>query len=166
MAFAPSKRRRKKNPPAAVPMTSMMDMMTIILLFLLKSYSASGALVQPAFKNLPKSSIDTKPARHLAIIVSQEGCFADVDAKEKPMIATRDEFVDDSTPSVPSLEDYIMQQQQRDQELGKKVTDQMTIQAADDIPYSWILKVTQTGSEAGIQKYEFVVIKKSRVTEE
>ncbi|MDP8206680.1 MAG: biopolymer transporter ExbD [Candidatus Electryonea clarkiae] len=159
MAFAPSKRKRRRKSESPGSMTSMMDMMTIILLFLLKSYSSTGALLQPAFKNLPQSTVEKAPERNLAIVISQDGCFADVDAEVKPMIAPVEEFKDDSSPSIPSLEDYIMQQQERDQVLGKKVTDQMTIQAADDIPYSWILKVTQTGSEAGIQKYDFVIIK-------
>jgi hypothetical protein len=44
MAFKPSTKRKKRNMEGGLNMNSMMDMVTIILLFLLKSYSTSGAL--------------------------------------------------------------------------------------------------------------------------
>ena len=51
MAFAPSKakkHRRRRNPSMVLQITSMMDIFTILLVFLLKSYSAEGQLVRIA----------------------------------------------------------------------------------------------------------------------
>lgn len=164
MAFAPSKRRRKtRKIETERSLTSMMDMMTIILLFLLKSYSSSGALIKPAIDNLPESTADTEPRKELSIIVTRDmGILADVETDPKPLISPLGELNDDTEAILPGLESYILDQQQKDERLGKKkITDKMTIQGADDIPYAWILKVTQTGQEAGIVKYDFLIIKKS-----
>ncbi len=184
MAFAPSKARRyKKNKDAKMNLSSMMDMMTIILLFLLKSYSASGALIKPAVDiQLPTSSVQTEPKRALAVILIkdseflQPGLYLDTeeiaDAANEKLPASRraeivqqfllapiDQFTNDNIPMISGLLDKIEQQQRQDEELGKKITDEMTIQAAENIPYSWILKITATGSLAQMAKYDFVVVK-------
>ncbi len=164
MAFAPSKRTRKRDKKfQEMNLSAMMDMMTIILLFLLKSYSSSGALLQPAFDNLPESSSETDPKKTLGIVVSGEGLFADVDTEtgERPLISTVQELEDDFEAILPGLENYILKQQERDSDLGLQITDEMSVQGADNIPYSWILKITQTGQETGIIKYDFVITKKA-----
>ncbi len=74
-------------------------------------------------------------------------------------IADLEEFLDEESPSLPSFEDLIFEVQELDRYLGKEVTDEVTIQAGKDVPYSWILKVTKTGEITGITKYNFVVIK-------
>ncbi len=184
MAFAPSKRRRlKRNDDPKMNLSSMMDMMTIILLFLLKSYSASGALIKPALDiQLPQSSVQTEPKRALAVVLIknsnflQPGLYLDTEEigdagneKLPParraeianqfMIAPMAQIEDENTPMIQGLYDKIVQQQDQDMDLGKEVTDEMTIQAASDIPYNWILKITATGSAANIATYDFVVIK-------
>ena len=77
MAFKPSK--SKKNAKAAdapLNMNAMMDMMTIILLFLLKSYSTQGVLVTPS-KDLvlPESVRTERPTKQVTVAVSTSGAI-------------------------------------------------------------------------------------------
>ena len=68
----PSKRikKRKRKKDEKLNITSMMDMFTIILVFLLKSYSAEGQLITPAAGlEIPESKTDlvAKPALEITI---------------------------------------------------------------------------------------------------
>ncbi len=162
MAFAPSKRTRKRGGGEdKVDLSAMMDLMTIMLLFLLKSYSSTGALLEQYMAiELPESTIQEAPRKALGVIISkQEGLLRDIAGEVKPPIAPIEEFLDEESPVLPTFEDFVLEVQEQDRYLGKDVTDEVTIQAGSDVPYSWILKVTKTGEVTGITKYNFVVIK-------
>ena len=74
MAFTPSKSKKHNTQlQGSLNMNSMMDMMTIILLFLLKSYSTTGALAaQSESLKLPVSTRDIKPKKELNVSVAQD----------------------------------------------------------------------------------------------
>ena len=74
MAFQPSKSKKNLSQESGtLNMNSMMDMMTIILLFLLKSYSTEGALVTPSEQlRLPQSVQGEKPKKELSVSVASE----------------------------------------------------------------------------------------------
>ena len=60
MAFIPSRIKKHDTNPGKVRvnLTSMMDMFTIILVFLLKTYSTEGMLIHPSDSlTLPTSTI-------------------------------------------------------------------------------------------------------------
>ncbi|MCK5350984.1 biopolymer transporter ExbD, partial [bacterium] len=65
MAHAPTKRRtaRARKPSLLVlNITSMLDMFTILIIFLLKSYSAEGIILTiPADLHLPQSTTQSAP---------------------------------------------------------------------------------------------------------
>ena len=88
MAYTPSK--SKKHPTkleGSLNMNSMMDMMTIILLFLLKSYSTTGALAtQSESLKLPESQRTTKPQKELNVSVAQDMILVN----EQPVMRTAD----------------------------------------------------------------------------
>ena len=74
MAFAPSRsKKHDTKKEGELNMNSMMDMMTIILLFLLKSFSTDGALVAPSQDlTLPTSFQTEKPKKELNVAISQD----------------------------------------------------------------------------------------------
>lgn len=75
MAYIPSRIKKHDTHPgkAWLNLTSMMDMFTIILVFLLKTYSTEGQLLQPSkYLTLPKSTVKTPPETALDLIVSKE----------------------------------------------------------------------------------------------
>jgi len=167
MAFAPSKRKRlQTREPVAVSLTSMMDMMVIILLFLLKTYAVTGALLRPAIDNLPLSTSDTTPRKTLSLVLTKDGLFEDADdfasmseaQREARRIAAPAELEGTKEVRLPSLESFLKQRRELEASLGKRLRSrELTIQASKEIPYAWVLKLINTASLMDYDVYEFVV---------
>lgn len=164
MAFAPSKGKKHRRSGAAAPqLTSMMDMMTIMLLFLLKTYSVSGALIKPAEGvQLPNSTVTKEPAKVLSLIITRDGLYEDVSHKERRLIEDEASLQDDNAVELPKLFAYLSQVQDRNRQLGRDEKRTLTIQGDKTTPYRWILKVINTCSNAGFEKIDFVVFKESK----
>ncbi len=162
MAFIPSK--AKKNPPKAAEMpnlSSMMDMMTIILLFLIKSMSASGALMPPAPGiELPESKIQTEPQQHLAFIINERGVFQqDEDGKPVRNLALPQELTDPSIPMFEHLITFLDSAKQVDRRLGRTEREIITLQGDKNIPYGYLYKFISSCGEAGFSTIQFIVEK-------
>ena len=167
MAFPPSKRRRlKTTEPTGLMLTSMMDIMVIILLFLLKTYAVTGALMHPSVANLPVSTADKSPRKTLSLVLTSYGLyedvegFADMDTAQRAAhrIAPISEFRDSKEVSLPSLERFLNERSELEVSLGKAAeSPEMTIQAEKDIPYAWILRLINASSASGYDILEFVV---------
>lgn len=170
MAFAPSRRRRTlTRKPATVSMNAMMDMMTIILLFLLKTWSVTGGIFTPAIANLPVSNTQMEARRTLSLILTSEGLFeeAEVGGEQGPglgrLLVPSEEFNSAQSVSLPSLESFLAQRRQLERELGKLIPSRsLTVQAADDIPYAWVLKLVNASTLADYDQFEFVVEREGR----
>ncbi len=167
MAFAPSKRKRlKTRGEAKVSLNSMMDMMTIILLFLLKSFSASGQLLTPAQGiNLPHSTSEEDLRQSMMVILMpNDGLMLNQEGRpfeELPRIATPADLAVEDQVIIDNLANMIMERQISNQNLNIPPMTDMTIQADEAVPYSWVLKVIQTATEAQITTFDFVIIKSS-----
>ena len=75
MAFIPSHRKRHKTGSGQIrlQLTSMMDMFTILLVFLLKTYSTHGQLINPSQDlTLPTSNVLNPPEVGLDVTVSSD----------------------------------------------------------------------------------------------
>lgn len=164
MAFAPSKgKRHLHREEAKLRITSLMDVMTIMLLFLLKTYSVSGALMKPAEGvELPNSTVTQEPVKVLGLIVTTDGVFEDTDPKVRQKIEGLVPLNDDNAVDLPNLYSYLSQVQARNRELGREEKRVLTIQGDRTIPYRWILKIINTCSAAGFDKIDFVVYKESK----
>lgn len=172
MAAAPSHMRKHQGvKEEQIPLASMMDMMTIILLFLLKSYSASGALVTQVDKlELPASNskINPKAVLSLAIDGGTQGTEPGIYVEES---GTRVEMLDggeallaeSATMELPQLQAFLEERASEGRETqeryGIPFTGEITIQADKDMNYNTILKVLQTCMDAGFPKTDFVIIK-------
>jgi biopolymer transport protein ExbD len=72
------KKARRAGEPAALNITSMMDMMTIILVFLLKSYSTQDISVAPSEDfELPVSTVKKAPEMAVNVVVSKKNIVVD-----------------------------------------------------------------------------------------
>nr|HQV31996.1 biopolymer transporter ExbD [Calditrichia bacterium] len=69
MAFKPSAaKKHRTSTDEELNLTSMMDAMTIILLFLLKTYSTTGAIISPSSDlKLPYSLSTEAPHKELTV---------------------------------------------------------------------------------------------------
>ncbi len=162
MAFAPSK--SKKNPrkeKGGLSLNSMMDMMTIILLFLLKSMSTSGALIQPSDRLvLPTADRDMKPKKALALLVTKDGGVQEDMETNPRVIAGVDELNSDAMV-LPSLESYLVAQREFKEKAGVPFKGEVTIQCDKDVEYKWLLKVINTCGQTEYSTLDFVVIQES-----
>jgi len=68
-----AKKKRRVEADDELNITSMMDMMTIILVFLLKSFSATTITVKPSDTlMLPKSNAEKDPSVAVNVIIAQD----------------------------------------------------------------------------------------------
>ncbi|HEX7344763.1 MAG TPA: biopolymer transporter ExbD, partial [bacterium] len=160
MAFPPSKGKKHGRRLAAMPqMTSMMDMMTIMLLFLLKAFSTSGAFIKPGEGvDLPSSTVMNEPQKVLSLIVTQDGVYEDLDSKRGKRVEDLISLQDDNLVELPMLSDFLNRAQERSRQLGREEKRTLTVQGDKTIPYRWVLKVINTCSNSGFDKIDFVVL--------
>lgn len=151
MAFVPS--RIKKHDTGSggskLNLTSMMDMFTIILLFLLKTYSTEGQLISPSQQlTLPKSTIDQLPEVGLDLVVSKQviminhEVIAKVDdvVRNDPAVVTAGVI----KPLQERLKYYASQAKKMETDYGVKFSGKVTIQGDKDLHYNELVKVIRT----------------------
>jgi len=162
-----------------MPLASMMDMMTIILLFLLKSYSTTGVLVRQVDEiDLPLSSITTIPREALSIVVDS-GLRSGLPGVYVEHEGERSELLDDAAtmyrePSgaaahdprsmiLPGLENFLMEHafeaRELEEQFGIPFEGEVTVQADAAVNYNSILKVLNTCGTVGFNKPEFIVVR-------
>ena len=140
-------------------LNSMMDMMTIILLFLLKTMSTSGALIRPSeFVDLPRADRDMNPKKAVALLVNAEGVFMDTEGKP-PLLSLPQELDDPNNPVLPGLESFLVERRELARRVGGAMVGEVTIQCDKTVPYSWLLKVIATCGVTEFGTIDFVVIK-------
>ncbi|HHL71525.1 MAG TPA: hypothetical protein ENJ29_03350 [Bacteroidetes bacterium] len=167
MAFIPSRIKKHDTNPgeAKLNLNSMMDMFTIILLFLLKTYSTEGQLISPSrYLELPTSTIQQHPEVGLDLVVS------------KNLILVNDEPVADMeqvrendpktiangiiTPLFEKLRYYATQAKKIETEYGVKFSGKITIQGDKDLNYTDLVKVMRTCGASDYPNMRLVVYRK------
>ena len=132
-------------------MNSMMDMMTIILLFLLKSYSVEGALVkQDDNLRLPESMRDEKPKKELNVAVSQNVILVNDEPLMPVSDINRNEML--IAPLANKLYEYAEKEKQLEIEVGKEFTNQVIIQGDRKITFDILFKIMYTCSKSEFYK--------------
>ncbi len=160
MAFAPSNsKKHKKVDKGELNMNSMMDMMTIILLFLLKSFSTGGVLITPSEDlSLPTSFQTEKPKKELNVAISKE----EIIVNDVPIVAISS--LDKYEMMIPSLNaklaEYAKNEKHLELEVGKEFTHQVIIQGDESIPFEVLIKVMYTCSQSEFYKMRLLTVKK------
>jgi len=159
MAFQPSKSKKNlTKEEGTLNMNSMMDMMTIILLFLLKSFSTEGALVTPSEQlRLPQSVQGEKPKKELSVSVAKELILVN-----DVIVATTDDIQDDMLLIEPlrrKLAEYAQQKVELQNSIGKEFTHIVNIQGDEKIPFEVLFKVMFTCSKSDFYKMRLLTIK-------
>ncbi len=160
MAFQPSKsKRHMEKEEGQLNMNSMMDMMTIILLFLLKSFSTEGALVtQSADLTLPESVIGEKPKKELQVSVTKN----DILINNKPLMSLSD--IDPESvviaPLFKNLTEIAQGEKQLEIDVGKEFTHTVIIQGDEDMHFDILYKVMYTCSKSEYYKMRLLTVKK------
>lgn len=162
MAFAPSRsKKHDTTPKGSLNMNSMMDMMTIILLFLLKSFSTEGALVAPSEDlSLPTSLHADKPKKELNVAISKEALIVN----DIPIMSLAS--INKEQMMIPALNaklaEYAEKEKQLELEVGKEFTHEVIIQGDKQIPFETLIKVMYTCSQSEFYKMRLLTIKKEQ----
>ncbi|MFH1942483.1 MAG: biopolymer transporter ExbD [bacterium] len=159
MAFIPShkKRHRANSGEVRLQLTSMMDMFTILLVFLLKTYSTHGQLINPSQDlTLPTSAVQHPPELGLDVTVSSDWIL--VNGKPVERIQA---FASQQGYIIPSLQEellrYAKEATKMEQMYGTKFSGKVTIQGDKKLPYRLLIKVMATCGQSDFPNMRLVV---------
>jgi len=161
MAFKPSASKKHNTAQSGtLNMNSMMDMMTIILLFLLKSYSTEGALAsQSESLALPVSARTQKPKKEVNVSIATDVILVN----EVPLMPTQDIDPNEIAilPLMSKLQEYANKERQLEIEAGKEFTHEVIIQGDKGIPFETLFKVMYTCSKSDFYKMRLLTVQSS-----
>lgn len=153
---------RQKN-SFGLNITSMTDMFTILLVFLLQTYSTSDVeLIPEAGLRLPQSTTSTNPVESIKLTVSKELVKLDktkiADMKDANFEA-KDIDPNDSNFIMPifnELDKIAKDEKLKDNPAVKE--GRILLQADAALPYSVLRKVMYTASMAGFPQMKLVTV--------
>src|SRR5580692_3702523 len=161
---------RKLEEPEVIKdlnITPMMDMMTIILVFLLKSFSSSASTITfDSNLQVPKSSTQLKMKLALAITVTKKVILVEGDAiapinsgKVDPTVKRDGENGYYITPLVEILEKHARREKKVADLTGQKFEAQLMIVADQTTPYRLLTEIIYSCGQAGYANYRLLVLK-------
>jgi biopolymer transport protein ExbD len=157
----PQKKRREE-----LMLTSMMDMFTIILVFLLKMYSAEGSVLTNADNLVLPNSISKKKPKevNLQLAVTNDMILVD----NQPVAPTEDARripMDEPDPVVAKLEEKLAGCFAQEEEMVKmgalnQVVGKVIVQMDKNIEFDVLFKVMNTCGKVGYNKMNFAVMER------
>ena len=172
----PTKKARRPEVDTNLNINSMMDMMTIILVFLLKSYSASDVSVAPSDNlTLPFSSAQKAPEVSVNLVIEQGQVLVDGvpilqlsrEANEetgKELAAIPEDEMQGQ--NIGKLYDVLFEKAEQAKTLGERSNNpdlafkgRIMLQVDREMPYSVLRSVMYTAGQAQFGEFKFVVYK-------
>jgi len=133
-------------------LTSLIDVMTILLVFLIKSFSVEGNLITPSPDlELPISTSEKPPKPTCSLIITKSSVLS-----EEDKIAEIDQFKDNDSLLIPLLYDWMIIQKAKCVDL--KRSKEVLIQSDRDIEFNVIKRVMFTCSKAGFSDFSVLVL--------
>jgi biopolymer transport protein ExbD len=153
------KPRSNKNLRAFKPqMTSLIDLMTVIIIFLLQSFSTEGQIITVSSDlTLPASSARKPPELTVNVIVTNKYIMAETDK-----VATVAEVLGSDDLVVPQLGEWLRQRREMTEDIAKyssktAFTGTVTIQADKRIHFRLLKKIMYTCGRQGFNNFAFAV---------
>lgn len=154
--------RRRKRGTFKLRLTSMIDMFTILLVFLLKSYSAEGQIVTITKDlRLPESTSQQPPQTTSVISVTLEWILLD----GRPVVKIEDTMRDDAI-IMPDLQEELKRLKSITEGIGslslqmRGFRGNIAIQADQDITFDLIKRIMVTCGQVGYNDLLFTVLEK------
>lgn len=147
----------KKNQSFTLNITSMTDMFTILLVFLLQSFSAGEVQLDPVSGvRLPSSTTEKNPINGVKLSVSPtELKFQDTVVALIKNSQVEQSSIDSSDSNfIKPLFEQLEAFNKKDPTLAK--TGKVLLQADESLPYSTIRKIMYTASMAGFPQVKLV----------
>lgn len=155
---------RQSNEEMSLQITSMADIFTILLVFLLKSYSTSTLNVQPSKDlALPQASAGDQTVDALKITVSA----ASIEIEGKPATNLKNflfEAADLQNGSSVALNQALERERKRQLLIAQsnsdvKVDSKIVIVADQHVPYSTLKTVLASAAQQGYTDFKLAVVK-------
>jgi biopolymer transport protein ExbD len=161
-------RFQKPKKETALQITSMMDMFTIILVFLLKSFSAEGSIMTNADNLvLPNSDSKKKPTEvNLQLAVTNDMVLVD----NLPLVPTEDVRkipFDDPDPVIGKVEEKLRSCLAQEEEMVRlgalnAVQGKIVIQVDKNMDFYVLFKVMNTCGKVGYNTMNFAVMEREQ----
>ena len=147
--------------------TPMMDMMTIILVFLLKSFSSSTSTITfDQNLQVPKSFTELKPKLAVTVTVTKKVILVEGDAvapinagRVDPAVKRDGENGYYITPLVEILEKHARREKKVAEMTGQKFEGQLMLVADQTTPYRLLTEVIYSCGQAEYANYRLLVLK-------
>lgn len=154
---------RNRNRVPKMNLTSLMDVFTILVFFLLVNSANNEVLETPKQITLPASVVEEKPRETVVIFISP----TDVTVQGESVVTT-EEILASTSPSIAPIGERLGTL--RDSVIGvstKRVsqTQEVTILADRDVPFSIIKRVMSTCTQEGYLKISLAVLQKAAETQ-
>ncbi len=155
--------RRRGDGTVKLNITSMIDMFTLMVVFLLKNYSAQGQLVTPANNLLlPTSSVEKNAQEALSVKVSGTNIMVEntivVDPHEYQAVLGQKDFL--IKPLYDVLKKYCDEAKKSSERFKTEFSGKISIQGDVAIPYNLLTRVMYTCGQAGYPVMNLVVYRK------
>ncbi len=133
-------------------LTSLIDVMTILLVFLIKSFSVEGNLITPSPDlELPISTSQKPPKPVFSLEISKSAILS-----EGQPIAQIDDFKNNDTLLIPMLYDWMLLQRTKGD--GVSESKDVLIQSDRESEFNIVKRVMFTCSKAGFSDFSVLVI--------
>tara|TARA_Y100001968_G_C19163806_1_gene622174 strand:+ start:37 stop:621 length:585 start_codon:yes stop_codon:yes gene_type:complete len=160
------KKKRKIEEPTGVTMNSLLDILTIILVFLLKSYSTDPVTLKQAEDLKPPfSSAQLKAEQSTTVTLTLNNLLVD----DKPVLRIEEGVVGEGdTSSNGFLVDPLFQALQDSVDHQKRVASfnssaefsgVITVISDRHVPFKLLSQVMYTAGQAQFSKFKFMVVK-------
>jgi biopolymer transport protein ExbD len=144
-------RRRQSEATFRPQLTSLIDVMTILLVFLIKSFSVEGNLITPSSElALPLSTSDNRPEPTPTVAVTRTAALWE--GKQAALLSERD--AEDSLLIGGLYEALARYRQQAAAE-----SPRLLIQADRDLPFDAVKRVMYSCGKAGYTEFEILVMR-------
>jgi biopolymer transport protein ExbD len=134
-------------------LTSLIDVMTILLVFLIKSFSVEGNLVTPSPDlELPVSTAKAPPEPRFSLTLTRDAVMG-----EGGVVAPIAEFEQSDSMLIPQLNSWIQKRKAHIQDTV--VATEVLLQCDRELPFSIVKKVMYTCSKNGYSDFSVLVIR-------
>lgn len=152
MAFVPSRRKAHLSfEKDELNLNSMMDMMTIILLFLLKTFSTTGQIMTASEDlKLPYSASIEQPKKELSISVTRHSLLVGSESiMNLEQLPVTENLI---RPLYSRLFELSKEAQEDEVRFGKPFNHEVIIQADENTPFQVLVKVLYTCGQSEYNK--------------
>ena len=153
---------------AALNLTSMVDFMSVIVIFLLMNFSASGEITQNQADIVPPDSFTGAELVRVPIIAISA---TDVILEYKRVESSQKVLAESDDYSLPLLTDALKKEKENFTEIqrslgsGKEFDGKILIQADEGLPYKLIRRVFLAAAKVGYANISYVVRMKGKAGE-